>query len=238
LDAASSPLDGRRAVRIGVTYLLVQAAFHLLALPFSHHAPQGTSPAIYEIPAMFVGQVVAVFIAWRMTLSTFVGSPDPEALRAIGWSRSSPRVVAGGAAMGFLAAMAVMGAAVRFPSPVDHTGPMVTLLANAPAWCSLVAVLMVVALAPPTEEFLFRGVLLHGLGVSYGPRLAAILVTAVFVIGHLPNVGNDWVGILVHIAVAIGLLAARVSTGSLLPPVAMHAAYNSGLFVFGYLWAR
>jgi hypothetical protein len=100
LDAASSPLDGRRAVRIGVTYLLVQAAFHLLALPFAQHAPHGTSPAIFEIPATFAGQAVAVFIAWRMTLSTCVGSPDPDVLRAIGWSRSSPRVVAGGAAVG------------------------------------------------------------------------------------------------------------------------------------------
>jgi hypothetical protein len=115
---------------------------------------------------------------------------------------------------------------------------MVTLLAHAPAWASLVAVLMVVALAPPTEEFLFRGVLLHGLGVSYGPRLAAILVTAVFVIGHLPEVGNDWAALFVHVTVAVSLLAARVSTGSLLPPLAMHAAYNSGLFVFGYFWMR
>ncbi len=86
---------------------------------------------------------------------------------------------------------------------------------------SVAAVVMVCVLAPVLEEMLFRGLILRGFLARY-PRWPAILLSALlFGAAHL-NIYQFVVGIV--IGVPLGWLYER--TRSLLPCIALHAAYN------------
>ena len=87
---------------------------------------------------------------------------------------------------------------------------------------TLASVLLVCVLAPMTEELLFRGVVLRGFLARY-PRWPAIAVSALlFGASHL-NVYQFAVGLLMGLL--LGWLYA--GTRSLIPSIALHAAYNT-----------
>ena len=87
---------------------------------------------------------------------------------------------------------------------------------------TLLAVLLVVVLAPVVEEMLFRGLLLRGFLARY-PRWPAIAASALlFGASHL-NIYQFAVGVL--LGLPLGWLYER--TRSLIPCIALHAAYNA-----------
>ncbi len=86
---------------------------------------------------------------------------------------------------------------------------------------------LAVLIAPPIEEFMFRGVLWTGFSRSWGPVVAAIVVTLVFVVIHLTEAAGYPPALLSITAMAAAALAARIVTGSLVPPIFLHAAYNA-----------
>lgn len=86
---------------------------------------------------------------------------------------------------------------------------------------SVAAVVLVCVLAPVLEEMLFRGLILRGFLARYG-RWHAILGSAVlFGAAHL-NIYQFVVGLM--IGIPLGWLYER--TRSLIPCIALHAAYN------------
>jgi membrane protease YdiL (CAAX protease family) len=93
---------------------------------------------------------------------------------------------------------------------------------------------LALAVAPPTEELLFRGVLYGGLARSWGARAAAVATTVLFVALHATEIGRFWPGWAVISALGALALRARLKTGSLVPAIALHAAYNMGLVLVAY----
>jgi membrane protease YdiL (CAAX protease family) len=91
------------------------------------------------------------------------------------------------------------------------------------------ALVVVCLLAPVLEEMLFRGVILRSFLVQY-PRWQAILGSALlFGFAHL-NTYQFALGLLM--GTLLGWLYER--TRSLIPCIALHAAYNSGVMVLGW----
>jgi hypothetical protein len=89
---------------------------------------------------------------------------------------------------------------------------------------SVASVVLVCLLAPVLEEMLFRGLILRGFLARY-PRWPAIVGSAVlFGAAHL-NIYQFFVGLL--IGVPLGWLYER--TRSLIPCIALHAAYNGAI---------
>jgi membrane protease YdiL (CAAX protease family) len=83
-----------------------------------------------------------------------------------------------------------------------------------------------VVCAPLSEEVVFRGFLLTGLATAYRTRTAVLVTAVIFAALHLGQYGL-WE--LVSLAVFGALLAvARLRSGSLLVPIAMHGAMNLG----------
>ena len=84
------------------------------------------------------------------------------------------------------------------------------------------SVLILVIVAPITEEFLFRGLILDGFLRKYSVRKAILVSALLFAAFHL----NPWqfVG-----AFVVGILFAwwRVNTGSILPGILGHALFNA-----------
>lgn len=80
----------------------------------------------------------------------------------------------------------------------------------------------VVAIPAVSEELLFRGLLLPGLARRYGPRLALFTSAGLFGLIHVVPVAIVYATVA---GVALGWLRQR--SGSVLPCIAMHGAFNA-----------
>ena len=90
---------------------------------------------------------------------------------------------------------------------------------------ALVVVVLVTVLAPLGEELFFRGFFFGALRNWRGPWIAALLTGALFGLIHA---GSSPLGYLVPLAFfGIGLCLLYEWTGSLYPPIALHALNNS-----------
>lgn len=84
---------------------------------------------------------------------------------------------------------------------------------------SILAPIVLVVVAPITEEFLFRGIILHRWAMKWGIRPALIASSIVFGVLHANFVGLSIFGLV------MGLL--YLKTRSLLVPIACHALNNA-----------
>jgi len=119
--------------------------------------------------------------------------------------------------------------------PDDLPQPIFDALLAASVLLQLVWILMFVVLFPVIEEILFRGILLTGLTQSWGPILAAIVTTALFVAVHMPKVLEYWPALVAVICIGALAVVLRIRTGSLAPGIVMHCAYNGTLVTAAFL---
>jgi membrane protease YdiL (CAAX protease family) len=101
----------------------------------------------------------------------------------------------------------------------------------APGWPAAGIFLLVVFIAPPVEEFVFRGGVFAALATRFSPLTAGIVTTLVFVAVHAPEKIYYPPGF-----IDVGLMAAvaawmRVEFGSIRPGILLHVLYNAGLLV-------
>lgn len=231
-------LKAARAVMISLLYFGLQLATGLLAgvwvgiyiAATQNTADEGVlNAAIQQItmPASLVGMLVAGFVAFLLTRKALPGPIRDGALATIGWRAVGSISVARNVLLGVLAASVYLFIAIQFPPDQDGQawGPMTTAILGG-GWSLHVWAVLAIVAAPPIEEFIFRGVLLEGLTNRLGGRLAAVLVTALFVMAH----GNEavhyppaWVGLAL---LGIATVWTRLSSGSLVPAMAVHLGYN------------
>ncbi len=243
---ASQPpwrMGAARAWLIFASYLGVQFAIGLMVgvaasvAYFARHG-LGRHPALPVdlnrtivigggVAGMMGAAVVAYWLAKR------AARREPGLFRAIGWSGATKRVrtfaVVWGAALGvaFLALFAV------FPPPKEfHPGAILDAL-NAGGWAVALWVLVAVAIAPPVEEFVFRGVMWTGLSRSWGAGAAGAVVTLVFVALHFPETRMYVPAIAAITGLGLSTLAIRALSRSLVPSVLLHASYN-GVMVLSF----
>jgi hypothetical protein len=180
-----------------------------------------------------VGTILGGGVVLALARRALPATPESGALAAIGWRRASaPDVVR--AALTGLAAVAAFAVVARFlPAPGNDVGPLARA-AQAGGGQRAAWALLAVAIAPPVEELVFRGVLYSGLARSLTPSRAGFVTTMIFVAMHATEIGAYWPA-----WVAIGVLStlawrARAATGSLVPAVVLHASYNLGLVLATY----
>ena len=238
------PLGARRAFFILVMYVITQIAavlvvMFVMAITFSsgpgdvNELMSGT----VVIPAVIAALVMGGIVIVRLTRRSFPEAAGRVWLEAIGWTPSSRRDMAVGSALGFALALIylfVVGSLFP-PSENQPPGPLVTA-AMGSEWARLGWAAAALFLAPPVEEFLFRGVLLTGFTRSWGPKVAVVLTIATFTALHYTETSQYLPGL-----GGIGLLAtfttiARLKTGSLKPAVAIHVAYNLCMVLLVYAW--
>jgi membrane protease YdiL (CAAX protease family) len=113
--------------------------------------------------------------------------------------------------------------------PDDLPQPIFDALLTAPLLLQIGWVLMFVLLFPVVEEILFRGFLFTGLAQSWGPTLAAIVTTVLFVAVHMPKVLEYWPALFAVTLIGTFTVFIRIRTGSLAPGIALHSTYNGVL---------
>jgi len=135
---------------------------------------------------------------------------------------SAARVVLG--AIAGVALFVLLGILAR-DHPPQHQSDLARVVAESRAG-HFAVVLLAVLIAPPLEEFLFRGVMYGGLRSRLPPPVAAAIVTVLFVAMHATEVRSWWPGYVVIGLLGVFTIALRMWTRSLWPPLATHTTYN------------
>jgi membrane protease YdiL (CAAX protease family) len=151
---------------------------------------------------------------------------DAPLLSSLGIRPTHPALLVLGLALGLVAhfpAEAVQTIVARHVSGAGEDLRAEATLLTASSPLRLVIVLFVIAcVGPLVEELFFRGALFGALRRSHGAAGAALVSGLCFVIGHLNF--RIWPALAV---VAVVLTHLRVASGSLLPSLAMHVAFNA-----------
>ncbi len=113
----------------------------------------------------------------------------------------------------------------RWPSGVSDA-ELVKIFAEAgPAERAALGVVLI-ALGPALEEVFFRGALTRPLRRKHGLAEVVAATSVLFAVAHL-----EWQKFLPIAIFGVALGALRVASGSLLPPILLHATYNGIQFV-------
>jgi membrane protease YdiL (CAAX protease family) len=229
------PIGAAKAILILVVYLISQVVGGAIALgvyamatgaDVLGSASNGQMDPVLFLVAGFVGFLIGGPLVVVLARAFERGETWSQALAPLGMVRVAPSVIAKAGLLGVAIAL-FLGFALEavVPSPQDAQGPLVQA-ASAPGWQRILFVLLAILLAPVFEEFLFRGVMYTGMSRSWGRWPAAIVVTLLFGLMHAFDVGGYWPALVIVSLVGVALLALRIKTKSLIPPMVMHATYN------------
>jgi len=174
-----------------------------------------------------VGVSVFIFtlVDWRRRMGRGLAalgvSADGRALRGLGYG-----LAAGGILVSLLIMLEMVGG-VRYRPPADGD-----------VYPAIVVIVCLVIVAM-WEEVVFRGYILEALRMQYGTGKAILASSLLFVLVHSHYLGSDWRSTLL----AVGSLAsfgailciARVVSGTLSLPIAIHFIWNAVAWALGYL---
>jgi membrane protease YdiL (CAAX protease family) len=232
------PFGLKRALLILGAFLGVQLVVALVAGVYAGYRGaraqavgdgRHTGPDLeFAIGAAVGGTVLAGLVVVRLIRRSGEG-----ALPAVGWRAAPAGAVGRAVAQGVGLIVLLVLAASVLPLPDHALGPLAEA-ARRGGWTRAAWALLAVAIAPPTEELVFRGVLYAGLAEKWGPSIAAALTTAIFVGLHVTEIGAYWPAWLAIGLLGVLALRVRLETGSLLPAIALHATYNLGLVLATY----
>jgi membrane protease YdiL (CAAX protease family) len=191
-------------------------------------------PATSLMGALVVGMMLGGLIVFRDARRCLPGSIKSGAMLSLGWVGARTRDLWLAAAVGVLLIVLYVGAMAAFPPQPDQKfGAMAELLKSGGTALHLWA-LGAVLVAPPMEEFLFRGLLFTGFQRSWGFWVASALVTLIFFSLHLSEATHYTPALAILFLFSIATLVARLATKSLLPSIVLHGSYNLGLVVVMY----
>lgn len=196
---------------------------------------QGSDPILAPIlySLIFVGLCGAILAAARRSPIRLVALFGPWP-RHLAWMQLLWLVV--GVFLFSLGAFQVsyLGLSLVAPGLVEATLQQSLLLssdqATNPALYNTLMLFSVLVVAPITEEFIFRGVLLHRWGVKWGIRPAIVMTSVLFGVLH-----SNLIGLFVF-GVVMSLL--YLSTRSLLVPMVAHAMNNAIASAVDFLTAQ
>jgi len=191
--------------------------------------------ALPDLGGAVLVTVVAGYLASALWSFWYIGRLGPARVRdgnvtGIAWRRAT----SWGYFVAVLLAVLIIAAVVVIvhlvpPNMAAIKNMPSAKLFGAPGWPTLVLAVLAVIIAPPVEEYVFRGGVFAALASRCSPLWAGIITTAVFVAVHAPEKIYYPAGF-----IDVGLMAAaaawlRVRFGSIRPGILLHLLYNFGL---------
>ena len=149
--------------------------------------------------------------------------------RGFGWCRAQP---AGYAVAVILAAMAVTAAlslADLIPPDTARLFGPGEELARSHGWPHVAFVVLVVAVAPVVEEFVFRGALIAAFVKRCHVAVAVLISTVLFVALHVADKIYYWPGFIDVGLLGLAAAYVRLRYRSLRPAIVLHFLYNAAL---------
>ncbi len=249
IDVAVAGLGAKRAlivflaffgtqIVVGIVIGIVGVTWLVLARGTGSPATMAEAQRLLVMPAAIAGALVSGWVALVLTRRSLPGPVGRGALRSIGWAAASSRSMLVSAFAGVsIAAFYLLGLSAHLPPPPGHRfGPVVSTLMLG-GWPRHAWAVFAVVVAPPIEEFMFRGVVLAGLSRSWTTASAGVVATALFVLCHLSEVRGYGPAVIGVSMLGAAALIARVNTRSLAPAIVLHASYNLVLVISMYAGA-
>jgi membrane protease YdiL (CAAX protease family) len=208
---------------IGVGF---EAALHGNKMPA--HLKPGIPVLAWSITfGMLLGAVWVTTFTWRYAKSWL----HEAGATGIAWRASLRRDGYGVAALLAVALVMLVTTVEHFlpPNPSQLTGPM-QQLSTSHGLPHVLFIIMAVAIAPPLEEFIFRGVAFAAVARGFGTVMAVSTTTLAFVLLHAADKIHYWPGFLLVGCLALAAVFLRLRYRSLWPGILMHACYN-GLLI-------
>ena len=230
-------LDARRAAKLFFAYLIGQlggfiaaalcvVAYYAATVGF--RAPGATRETLQM--ATVLGGIFGILIGGRVVRWRLVRGLDAaereRILAECGWVAKAHSTYALAAIAGLALAAVYLGLAMWFPESAGNPG-VLGQVADSGGTGALLWAFLAVGIAPPVEEFVFRGVLYSGLAKAWPPIIAGAVTTAVFLVMHLAEAWGNWTALLAITTMGVVALLVRVRTGSFVPGIFLHAAYNA-----------
>lgn len=191
------------------------------------HATAQLNARVVELtPTGFLLTYVAVAVVLFGFFRGYARRPDWPTIEhsfALAWGTA--RANATGLFCGMLLGTAYMTLGPLAADPAQAgptvTGTMVTTPAGLMAWATTA-----VLLAPPTEELLFRSLLIRSFASKLSLPVAAFVSGTLFWAIHLPETMSYWPAVIGVALIAVVTTVLRISTGALGPAIAGHVGYN------------
>jgi membrane protease YdiL (CAAX protease family) len=127
---------------------------------------------------------------------------------------------------GVALAITVLVISSLLPQPADS--PLEKLLTTTPS--IVLFAILGIALAPALEEIIFRGFIFSVLDDLYGSKAAVPVTAILFAVLHMSQLLGNWAAIAAILLVGYAFTIVRHRTGSVIPCIIMHTAYNSMIF--------
>lgn len=192
-------------------------------------APAVSKPGIGVLAwSVLTGSLCAA--AWGVFYTRQRASPllSVGEARGIGWRRPAAQGYVTALALAMILVAAVWGLEKLMPPDLsDLTGPM-ERLSGSHGWPRVVFILLALVVAPPVEEFVFRGALFASLS-RFGVVAATLLTTLVFVLFHAADKIHYWPGFVDVALLGLAAVFLRLRYRSLWPAILLHFLYNAAL---------
>jgi membrane protease YdiL (CAAX protease family) len=187
--------------------------------------------------AVFGGFLLAGVVLFFMTRYFSRDFITDGSSAGIGWSLGGLSYFTSGLVLGGVLGCGILAVGwYIFPPESDPSRGVFGEMAYTSGGTRFIWACLLFLVIPPLEEFLYRGVLYAGISKSLNPVIAAFVVTALFVLGHLPHTIHYLPGIVAITLLGILTLALRVLTRSLGPAVALHSTYNLCIVIGTYFF--
>ena len=150
--------------------------------------------------------------------------------RGLGWRRGALRQHLL-AALGGIVMAAFWMLALKYvlpPISPKQYGPFAQMLTGS-TWSRAAVAFVGVAMAPPIEELLFRGILLAGFARRFGVIAGCVISTTLFVTLHLGETIHYLPALGAIAVVGVVLLLIRLRSDSIVVAMIFHATYNAAL---------
>ena len=219
------------AILVGIVIGIFHAFSHL-----GHPANTEAMQSVILLPAVVTGMLLGGLTIYFMFKKTFPGEHWPAGLRAIGWgpARGKDVVLAAGAGV-ILALFYFFLVVASSPAGTHHVPTPLNAAGLTAGWRRNMLAFSAIVLAPPIEEFLFRGILFAAFARTRRLLRAGSMVTAIFLLAHITEIAGNWPAIVTIGGLSVAAIVARLRTGSLFPSIALHTAYNSCMMAVLYI---
>ncbi|GAA5265593.1 CAAX protease family protein [Acidiphilium sp. MT5] len=221
-------------IMIGVHRGLQAAANHQTINPFHlGNALMPPPPDAQFITALGIGAYVIAAIWSAKYITDRVGPRLYEASSTgVAWCAAQARFYGVAVLLALVIVAVATGLTVLFPFAQygdGHLGALKQMLA--PGWPRVASLILFILIAPPAEEFIFRGGAFAALASRHGVWVSGAIVTACFVALHAPEKIHYPPGFIDITLLAVAALWLRLRSGSLKPAMVLHVLYNGGVIV-------
>jgi membrane protease YdiL (CAAX protease family) len=199
--------------------------FHLGNTPVPPPPPAGF------ITALGIGAYVIAAIWSAKYITDRVGPRLYDASSSgVAWCAAKARFYGVAVLLAVVVVAVAGGLTLLFPFAQygdGHLGALKQMLA--PGWPRVASLILFVLIAPPAEEFIFRGGAFAALASRYSVWLSGAIVTVCFVALHAPEKIHYPPGFIDITLLAVAALWLRLRSGSLKPAILLHVLYNGGI---------